>query len=348
MSRFESMKRFCCVAFASLALGTGCIAELGTDAEGGGAEEVAKTEEAIGASTLVVMSLNARIPNDSGQRAFSARLPRIKNMINSYLGGAHLIGVQELTQSTRDQLAAALGTDRYWWYAVNRGDGEMITIFVRADRLEVLDYNYRNVSNGQRDDSCGLTDPEDDKNRPIQYVLVRDRTTGKLSYFYNTHYPSKNSCERYGQSDIFASYVASRPQPSARAILVGDFNDGVNADYSRNGSFQRLLDRTGFTSTFLKGPHTPSLTGTQFFTANGDWNKDQRIGKLIDHVLVSNGNDIFETGVDRSMFRPTPANNPPRVSCVSVTNGRCNENNVPTSELELYSDHWAVWASLRQ
>ncbi|HKO48231.1 MAG TPA: endonuclease/exonuclease/phosphatase family protein [Polyangiaceae bacterium] len=306
-------------------------------------EAGAELEQGIGSASLVVMSVNVRIPDDTGERAWDRRLPRIRDMVNStFPSGPHLIGLQELRGWTRDQLTAAL--PQYWWYTVDRGDGEMIGIFVRTDRLTVLDYGYRDVSNGARDDSCGLSDDEDPKNRPIQYVLVRDKTTNKQSYFYNTHYPSKNSCERYGMSNIFASYVAARAQPSARAILVGDFNDGINADYSKNGSFQRLLDRTGYTAAFLQGPRTPPIIGNNFLTGNS-FNKEARVGKIIDHVLVSNASDVFEMGIDRSMFRRT---NGARVSCFTVTNGRCNENTVPVADLELYSDHWAVWASLRQ
>jgi len=306
-------------------------------------EDAAATEQAIGSASLVVMSVNVRIPIDSGELAWSKRLPRIQSMVNStFTGGPHIIGLQEMTLATRNDLSAAL--PQYWWYSIDRGDGEMVGIFVRTDRLEVLDFGFRDVSNGARDDSCGLSDDEDPKNRPIQYVLVRDRTTSKQSYFYNTHYPSKNSCERHGMSDIFASYVAARAQPSVRAILVGDFNDGINADFTRNGSFQRLLDRTGYTSAFLRGPLTPSIISANFATGNS-WNKNLRVGKMIDHILVSNATDVFEMGIDRSMYRRS---NGSRVSCFTVTNGRCNENTIPTADLELYSDHWAVWASLRQ
>jgi endonuclease/exonuclease/phosphatase family metal-dependent hydrolase len=332
-------------------------------------DEIGSLKQGISSSRLNVMGFNVRIPADSGEQSWANRLPRIRQVINGFANNTmpHIIGFQELK---RDLFINTLGdihgqlNINYWYYFVDRGDGEMIATFVNTSRLEVLDFGFMGVSKDHRKNVAifNLNNPgcedqdRDPQNRPIQYVLVRDRNTNRRNYYFNTHFPSKHSCERHAQSWIFARYVESRADLNARVILNGDFNDGIESDGHVNGSFQRLMDETGMVSAFFSGaPITPPSQASAFMTcttstghcATGTaWNKTRRIGSMIDHFLVHFGSDVVETGIDRSMFR---RDNDVRVNCEFVTPaGFCNNSNVLVSAAELYSDHWAVWASLVQ
>jgi endonuclease/exonuclease/phosphatase family metal-dependent hydrolase len=333
-----------------LLLATACGGEVGEGAELG------SLKESISAARINVMSFNAKIPGDSGERSWANRLPRIAGVINSFAdGGPHLIGFQELIinpstgVNTAADIWASLG-HAYWFYPLDRGDREVIAIYVRDDRFTVLDYGFRHVTRADR----GNCTDDDPKNRPIQYVLVRDKTTDEKLYFFNTHYPSGNSCGRRAQSAILVHYVHDRAQPTVRPIIVGDFNDGYEANGHRNGSMEVLALNEYFSAMFSFRPITPPSQASSYMTcttASGDcsvgpaWSKTNRVGKLIDHVFVQPRFDVVETGIDRSMFRRS---NDERVVCENVVNGLCTGNQVPVADLELYSDHWAVWASVAQ
>lgn len=344
------------LATALLALVSACVEEAGSAPDNGpslGVEEqsLGETGGAKGddvdtvthnkavATPITVMSVNVRVPEDGGQNSWANRRGRLQRMINRYESGAgpHMIGLQELRLSTFNDLIALL--PQYWWYRVDRGDGEMLAIFVRTDRFAVLGYGYRDITNSSRDAYCGAGDNEDPKNRPVMYVEVMDRSNGTRSYLYNTHFPSKNSCERHGSADIVSEYIAGRANPSSRVILVGDLNDGFEADGRFNGSFSRLLSRTG-----LRIPYATwhPLNSQSAFATGNSWNKVVRYDRMIDFVLTSADIGAYGADVDRTMF--TTGLSP--VTCATVTGGRWCENGSDINNLWLYSDHWAVWARL--
>src|SRR5262245_53213641 len=61
------------------------------DTGAGDADALAEVGQGLSTPALVAMSVNVRIPEDSGQRAWPERLPRLQGMINSYAhDGAHL------------------------------------------------------------------------------------------------------------------------------------------------------------------------------------------------------------------------------------------------------------------
>jgi hypothetical protein len=123
-------------------------------------------------------------------------------------------------------------------------------------------------------------------------------------------------------------------------ILGGDFNDGIEPDGRLNGSFDRLVGLTGYRSSY--GVRHALGTSSQYLTGNS-YNKTARAGRMIDHLLVSNSAMVVNADVDRTMFTAAGA----IVPCAFVTNQNC-PNGMSANSLRLYSDHWAVWASLQK
>jgi hypothetical protein len=132
----------------------------------------------------------------------------------------------------------------------------------------------------------------------------------------------------------------TRSDKVAPLVLLGDFNDGVEADGRLNGSYQRLLDLTGVRNAY--GLMRPMNTSSQFLTGNA-WSKTARQGRMIDHVLISHPGLVWGADVDRTMFTAAGA----AVTCTTVTNGLC-PNGMRAADLRLYSDHWASWALIAQ
>ena len=158
---------------------------------------------------------------------------------------------------------------------------------------------------------------------------------------FNTHYPSKNSCERHKMSEIVGSYVAEQRMPGSEVVLMGDFNDGVNGDGSQNTSYSRVLQVTGFRNAYAD--IHPMDGSSEFTSETNGWKKDYRHGRMIDPVLISPGLRVADAYVDKTMFTASGE----VVDCPTVTNGRCG-NGMPVNSLRMYSDHWASWAVLSQ
>jgi len=342
---------------AALGLTLACGGEVGEE------QELGTLKEGLTDARLNMMSMNVRIisSDDTGQRAWSSRLPRLAETVRAFNGGAgpHLIAFQEMITHSTGDTAADMWAELpqgYWYYPRNRGDGEILAIFVRPDRLDVLDFGGRDVSRVQRSRHCGTFDDEDNVNRPIQYVYVRDKVTDQRTYFYNVHFPTKHSCGRHGQSEVLAEYIGNRSDQQARVVVAGDFNDGVESDGHVNGSIDRFIAETDYTMGFFWGPVVPSSQTSSYMTcttsnglcsSSGNWSKTRRVGQIIDLFFLSDPFDLVETGIDRSMYTRDGSNT--RVVCQSVTsNGLCSGTNTPVADLELYSDHWAVWASITQ
>jgi hypothetical protein len=144
------------------------------DGEQEAAVEIGQTQQPL-IAPIEMMTINVRIPEDGGDNSWANRLSRLRDTIKYYRGGAgpHIIGAQELRSATFTDLHNALGT--HWAYWVDRGDGERIVMWVDTGRFIVEDFNYRIVTNPQRDNSCGLTDDEDDKNRAIHPIRTASR-----------------------------------------------------------------------------------------------------------------------------------------------------------------------------
>lgn len=315
----------------ALAVPLGCSVGGGSETDEGPPDVI---EQAVYAP-LLVMAINARIPSDSGEHSWPKRRPRIIDLVKWYQ--PHVVGFQELQATPFNEVASAL--PEYWWHWVDRGDGERIAIFVRRDRLQPVEFNYRNVANSERNDSCSLSADEDPKNRPIQYVLAYDPPTAKQLYFYNTHYPARHSCERHGMATIFANYINGRRNPFAPVVAMGDLNDGVEPDGRENGSYTRLLNATGLASTYF-ATHAQN-SSSAFRTGNGNYDKIARVGKKIDHILFTPWDTwVPAAGVDRTMYTAQNAH----VSCATVSVSGLCANGSLASSLSLYSDHWAVWA----
>ncbi len=301
--------------------------------------ELRKARQELSSTIYYAMSLNVRIPEDSGERHWDNREPHLAKTI-AYWRPA-VIALQELRSSTHSSLHGAVESETgidYFWYWVDRGDGERIAIWVDRASFYIEAYGYWNVSNSARDDSCGLFDDEDSKNRPIQYVRAIDRFNGRRTYFFNTHFPSKNSCERHGMASIFADKISGRSDQAARVLAMGDFNDGYESSGRLNGSTERLLTEAGLLSTYAEA-HYP-MSSYDYLTVNG-WNKTSRRGRMIDHIMVNEIGATIYGYVDRNMFTSAGL----RVWCSYVdSSGYCGSYRAST--LELYSDHWAVAAAM--
>jgi endonuclease/exonuclease/phosphatase family metal-dependent hydrolase len=308
----------------------------------------------------LAMSFNIRsmtiVENhDVPDRRWTYRSARANQMIRLYPSngayGPDIIGLQEITPVMRDNILAS----PYAWHYVDRNDGSGIAVFINTNRFEMLATAFRDVTNSQRDGSCGVTDNEDPENRPIQRIRLRDKQSGRIVYVFNAHYPSKNSCERRGMTNIVRDYIAGRADTNSDVILIGDLNDGIEADGRRNESYSDLLAATGLISTF----EMKNTLGQGEYRSSNDFDSAARKGKLIDHILFYDASRNNATSIgriqssflDRTVFTKdpsVPAGNANEyrklVRCQTVTSGICTGTGVAVADKGVYSDHWAAVA----
>jgi hypothetical protein len=163
---------------------------------------------------------------------------------------------------------------------------------------------------------------------------------------YNTHYPSKNSCERYGMSSIFSDYIYQTAQ--GEVMLLGDYNDGINTDGTYNGSITQLLSDQGGMISAYDAVNSVSSTARKL-TGHG-YNKTARTGKMIDHIFIDSWIGVQSSEVVHLMYTGSPGT---RVNCSVV---QYNPAGTPfcaspfsqynPNALKMYSDHWAVYARI--
>ncbi len=182
-----------------------------------------------GAQTLTVATYNIRNENQGDYRAgngWSVRLPLICEQVRMH--GFDVFGAQEvLDKQLHDMLAGLPG---YGYTGVGRDDGatkgEYSPIFYRADKLDLL-----------RGDTFWLSTLTDKPNKGWDAALpricswgeFRERETGKVFFFFNTHF-DHIGVEARRQSARLILEKVKEIAAGAPVILTGDFNVDQTSD----------------------------------------------------------------------------------------------------------------------
>ncbi len=290
---------------------------------------------------LLAMTLNVRIPKeeDGETNNWANRLPRILRMLKVHEAGQgpHIVGMQELRTETWKDLDRDL--TNYRSFRKDRGDGELLAVFYRLDRLKLLEHGnfFLGINERRSRGDCDDGKP-DDNSRVVVWGRFHDKLANKTFYVYNTHFPSENSCERRGSALIMTEGIASRTHVKDPVIAMGDFNDGQEPNGCLNTSFAMLLENTGLVNSYRESRVFHETE--KFSTSNGGYS-NLRKEQMIDFVLVSPSLEIYNANIDRTMFTRSGD----LVSCYQINSqGRCTNTGDIASDLLMYSDHWAVWA----
>ena len=326
---------------------------------------------------LTIMTLNVRIHpkdpwvlgiGDTSPHHWRQRVNRIVSMLQRYEAGQgpHILGMQELRLNQYRDLQELLP-----WYEdaglVLRGGWyqplEGVSIFYRPDRLEVLDSGVSRVTERERKGAGGCPRrhrhndlyPTERYRCPAQLKITwsrfRDLHTDRTFYVYNVHFPG-NTCQKLGAARIMRDLVSARAHASDPVVALGDFNIGYAADdLEENWQHHEVLDEAyrelegmsgGLVNAYMtiRDPHRYPY----FCSGNRNYGNRRR-GRFIDHVLVSPSFQIYDADIDRTMFNQ--AGDAATVPCRAVDDdGYCLNVGDFADYSAMYSDHWAVWASL--
>ena len=244
-------------------------------------------------SQLRVMTFNIRYdePRD-GANAWPNRKEIVASMIRFH--NADLVGVQEAQKGQMDDLAALL--PEYSWLGVGRSDGktagEYSGIFYRKSRFKSLESSTFWLSETPNVPSTGW---DAALARIVTWTKLRDLTTSKVFFLFNTHFDHRGVVARTESARLLLSRV-NQMAADLPVVVTGDFNftedtEGYQVLTGKNSgepaSPKSILRDTRYISRHR--PHGPTSTFNGF--------KALVPGKKIDYVFVKGNIRVIQHGV---------------------------------------------------
>ena len=182
-------------------------------------------------TSIKILSQNVRCTDDPNGNSIAERAQRLQELILEYQ--PDLIGTQETTAGWNAKFKGMIkrgGIGNYELVGDSRNgkkakDGEWNTILYNADRFELLDSDTTWLSDTP-------TEPTKVEGalclRICTWALLKDKNTGEIILFANTHLDHSNDQVRSAQMDILMDYLADRIGEYP-FYLTGDFNCEVNS-----------------------------------------------------------------------------------------------------------------------
>lgn len=211
---------------------------------------------------IKVVSYNIRCANDDNGNSIKERAPRLEQVIDQY--DPDLMGFQEYVpgwekytdeafSDTYDSILKYRSKDNY----------EGTPVFWKRDKFKLLDYGTFWLSETPEVESLGW---EADYYRICTWLKLEIRQTGKVFYFYNTHF----------------DYTEPPQVPSAQLLI--DRARELDGPVIVTGDFNLKQDSKAYatlTSYFTDANITNDQSVT--YTNYGD----EKVSKLIDYIFVT-------------------------------------------------------------
>ena len=169
---------------------------------------------------LKVISFNIRCANDPDGHSIAERGPRLHKVVTPF--APDVIGVQEFRDAWQEQFDKYF-LDEYEFYRVPRDEmpgGESVPILWKKGSFDCLKKGTFWLSDTPELMSGGW-DEKYHKNRICSYVILRDKKSGEVFTFMNTHFG-------FGDNGQVASakliYEYSKKISDYPTFVTGDFN----------------------------------------------------------------------------------------------------------------------------
>jgi len=223
---------------------------------------------------LRVMTYNLRYASATPPHAWPDRRPALVQLVARE--APDVLGTQEGVHGQLRDLAA--GLPGYDWIGLGReggSRGEFMAVFYRRDRFEPLAYDHFWLSATPAvigSTSWGNTIP-----RMVTWVRFRDRASGRVFEFWNTHLDHRSEESRQRSAALLRERLA-RTDPAVPLLLVGDFNCPAGA----SAAHALLTGEAGLADTWDLAPRRGNA---DFNTFNG-FAPAVRDGVRIDWILA--------------------------------------------------------------
>ena len=251
------------------------------------------------AEDLHVVTFNIRYdnPND-GINRWEARIP----LVEKYLikESPDIIGMQEVVHRQILDLQRILPDYDYVGTGRNDGkaDGEYTPIFYRKDKVNLLEHSQFWLSEtpevpGSKGWDAAIT-------RIVTWAKFEDRESGKVFYFFNTHFDHMGAEARHHSAVLLSEKIAAIA-PGFPVVVTGDFNIRKGHPSLGNDLYENLINtfrdknnllNAAYVSKSAVDPPGPTSTGFR-----PDWKS--REGHPIDYIFVNAHFQVDAYRVDR-------------------------------------------------
>ncbi|MDZ7721811.1 MAG: endonuclease/exonuclease/phosphatase family protein [candidate division KSB1 bacterium] len=244
------------------------------------------SEKDIAITRAMTFNVRLNVASD-GINAWPNRKDLVAGMIRFHR--ADIVGTQEALIGQVHDLADRLPD--YAWFGVGRDDGdkagEFCAVFYRKERFELLDHSTFWLSEHPDTPGKGW---DSDYNRIVTWGQFRDKQSGQVFFFFNTHFDHIAETARRESATLLLRKIKilSHDLP---VIVAGDFNadpDSKPYEILTGNPAQMSGQKLSDTKALAVYPHHgPTRTFTAFrFSAL------QETAPPIDHIFITGGTVI--------------------------------------------------------
>jgi endonuclease/exonuclease/phosphatase family metal-dependent hydrolase len=232
---------------------------------------------------VITFNIRYNTPND-GVNAWPNRIEMVTGLLKFH--EADLFGMQEaLYEQILDVQKNMPGFE---WFGVGRDDGEkggeFSPIFFNKSKFILIENGTFWLSETPEKPSKGW---DAALNRVVTWGKFKSKVTGKIFYYYNTHFDHRGDEARKKSADLITSKIREMAGSAGYpVILTGDFNLTPEAQGIANIK-KYLRDSRDITIT---PPYGPTGTFNSF-----DWNAPMK--DRIDFVFVNDMVEVLKYGV---------------------------------------------------
>lgn len=224
-----------------------------------------------------LMSYNVRYANENdGENSWSLRKDHITTQIKWYQ--PDVLGVQEAVFEQVEHFKNAL--EGYAYVGVGRDDGknegEFSAIYYKTGRFQVLEQDTFWLSESPEKVSVGW---DAALPRVCTYVKLKDQTSGKIFWVFNTHFDHIGEQARQESAKLIYSKIEELNKENLPLILMGDLNLEPETESIRFLS-EKLNDTRTVCKILVEGPE-----GTY-----NAYNVDEPATRRIDYIFTSKHN----------------------------------------------------------
>lgn len=237
---------------------------------------------------LSVLSFNIRYDNpDDGLNAWKNR----KQMVIDFFTETHpeIIGMQEVLYDQLMDIENAL--PGYGWTGVGRDDGkkkgEYGPVFYNKEKLQLVRNGHFWLS--ETPEKTGSKSWGAHLPRIVTWIRLKDKTSGKKIFFFNTHFSHVSDSARNGSARLLVKMINKIAGDTA-VILTGDLNftsesEGYKIVASKENKTE-LLD-----AMFIS--ENPHFGGTSTFNGFGKTS----VKRKIDFIFTGGGLKVIKHGI---------------------------------------------------
>ncbi len=255
-----------------------------------------------GAMEMKALTLNLRYENggEVGRRAWSQRVIGIVRMLRALQ--PDVFGIQEGQHGQVADLRASLSD--YDFAGVGRNDGkwsgEYAAIYFRKDRFEKDEARSGMIWLSATPEKAGSKTWGNEIPRIATWVRLNDRASGQALWVVNMHLDHQNQPSREKGVRLMVERLLKMNREGDPVIWMGDFNatEGNPALLFLAGKKSGVAPVAGFgglVETFDALHPDEKKRGTLHF-----WMSDPNRQWKVDHILISRGGAVLESGIVRS------------------------------------------------